>query len=493
MPHPAPIADDRHARRTLALAGLAVFVTFLDTTVLFVAFPDISRTFSSATPAALSWVLNAYTITFAALLVPAGKLADRVGHKRVFLIGSALFTLASAACALAPTVGVLVAFRVVQAVGAAALIPSSLALVLRAFPRAKIPSAVAVWGAMGALAGAVGPTIGASLIEVADWRWVFLINVPAGLVTVAAGRRSLRESTDPGTRLPALAGVVAIAGSAALASLAVVQSDSWGWLDPRTVAALAGGALLFVAFVAHQRRTAAPALDLSLFSIRNYAWANAATFAFGVAFTSMFFGSYLLLTELWGWSVLEAGLGISPGPLLVGLLAPRLGRLAGRVGQRPLLVAGGLVYAAGGIARLALTGLESHYLTDYLPAQILTGVGVALCFPQLSSTTAQALPPNRLGVGGAANQAIRQFGGTLGVAVAIAFLSGAASPESLLAGFDRIALLVVAGGLATSLLALPLRTRPAKTPAAEVLVPGPGDGWVAPVSAPAPAPAPTVP
>jgi EmrB/QacA subfamily drug resistance transporter len=493
MPHPAPPADDRHARRTLALSGLAVFVTFLDTTVLFVAFPDISLTFSSATPAALSWVLNAYTITFAALLVPAGKLADRVGHKRVFLIGSALFTLASAACALAPTVGVLVAFRVVQAVGAAALIPSSLALVLRAFPPARIPSAVAVWGAMGALAGAVGPTIGASLIEVADWRWVFLINVPTGLLTVGAGRPTLRESTDPGTRLPALAGVVAIAGSAALASLAVVQSDSWGWLDPRTVAALAGGALLFVAFVAHQRRTPAPALDLSLFSIRNYAWANAATFAFGVAFTSMFFGSYLLLTELWGWSVLEAGLGISPGPLLVGLLAPRLGRLAGRVGQRPLLVAGGLVYAAGGLARLALTGLESHYLTDYLPAQILTGVGVALCFPQLSSTTAQALPPNRLGVGGAANQAIRQFGGTLGVAVAIAFLSGAASPGSLLDGFDRIALLVVAGGLATSLLALPLRTRPARTPAAEVPVPGPGDGSVAPVSAPVPAPAPTVP
>ena len=148
-PPPTGRRSDRHASRTLAIAGLGVLVTFLDTTVLFVAFPDISRTFSSASPASLSWVLNAYTIVFAALLVPAGKLADRIGHKRTFLTGAALFTLASAACALAPTVEVLIGFRVVQAVGAAALIPSSLALVLRAFPAERVPVAVAIWGAMG--------------------------------------------------------------------------------------------------------------------------------------------------------------------------------------------------------------------------------------------------------------------------------------------------------------------------------------------------------
>src|SRR5689334_7465059 len=156
---------DRQARNTLAISGLAVLVTFLDTTVLFVAFPDISRTFASAGPAQLSWVLNAYTIAFAALLVPAGKVADRIGHKRVFLFGSALFTTASLACAVAPTVDVLIAFRVVQAVGAAALIPSSLALVMRAYARDRLPVAVAIWGAMGAAAGAVGPTLGAVLIE----------------------------------------------------------------------------------------------------------------------------------------------------------------------------------------------------------------------------------------------------------------------------------------------------------------------------------------
>ena len=454
---------ERHAKRTLAIAGLAVLVTFLDTTVLFVAFPDISQTFASAGPASLSWVLNAYTIAFAALLVPAGKLADRVGHKRVFLIGSAVFTIASAACALAPTVEVLIAFRVAQAVGAAALIPASLALVLRAFPAERVPVAVAIWGAMGAVAGAVGPTIGATLVEAASWRWVFLINVPAGLLTVIAGRRMLRESSDPGTRVPALAGVVLIAGAASLASLAVVHSDTWGWLDGRTVAAGGAGLVLLVGFVLYQRRTSAPALDLSLFSDRNFTWANAATFAFGIAFTAMFFGSFLLLTELWGYSVLRAGLGVSPGPLLVGLLAPRFGRLAGRIGQRPLLMAGGLFFAAGGLWRWTQVGLEPAYLRDYLPGQLLTGLGVALVFPQLSSAIAQSLPANRLGVGGAVNQAIRQFGGTLGVALTIAFLASATSPVAALSAFDRVAALVTAGGIATTVLSAPLRTRRATT------------------------------
>ena len=453
------LAEQRHARRTLALAGLAVLVIFLDTTVLFVAFPAISASFPSAGPATLSWVLNAYTIAFAALLVPAGKIADRLGHKRIFLLGSATFTLASMACALAPTVEVLVAFRVVQAIGAAALIPASMALVLRAFPPAKVPVALAIWGAMGAAAGAVGPTLGAFLVDVATWRWVFLINVPAGILTGIAGRRVLRESSDPSSRIPALPGVVLIAAAASLVSLAVVQGDEWGWTSGRTAGTLAAGAVLLVAFVAHQRRTAAPALDLSLFAIRNFSWANAATFAFGIAFTAMFFGSYLFLTQVWGWSVIRAGLGISPGPLLVALLAPLMGRLAGRIGQRPLLVAGGLAFAAGGASRLLLLDGASHYAGAYLPGVLLTGLGVALCLPQLSSVTAQALPPNRLGVGGAVNQAVRQLGGTIGVALTIALIGRPAGLTEAMAGFDDVWVVLVAGGLLTSALVLPLRTR----------------------------------
>ena len=202
---------------------------------------------------------------------------------------------------------------------------------------------------------------------------------------------------------------------------------------------------------------------------------NAATFSFGIAFTAMFFGSYLLLTELWGYSTLRAGLGISPGPALVGILAPRFGRLAGRIGQRPLLVTGGLLFAASGVWRYVAITETPRYLADYLPGMLLSGLGVALCFPQMASTTAQSLPPNRLGVGGGVNQAIRQLGGTLGVALTIAFLTTGGASLPGLAAFDRVAILIVAGGLLTTLLCLPLRTRPvtstAGRPEAELCTP----------------------
>jgi len=469
-------AEERHARRTLVLAGLSVLAIFLDTTVLFVAFPDIVASFPDTSPASLSWVLNAYTIAFAALLIPAGKLADRIGHRRAFLAGSMLFTASSLLCAVAPNAGLLVAARIVQALGAAVLTPASLALVLRAFPPQRIPFAVAIWGAQGALAGAVGPTLGSALVQWGGWRWVFLLNLPIGILTVALGRRVLRESADPTSQIPAAAGVALLVGAAATASLGVVQSDSWGLTDARTIGALGVAALLTAAFVAHQRRTSAPTLDPELFTSRDFRWANAATFTFGTAFTAMFFGSYLFLTDVWGYSVVSAGLGISPGPLLVGILAPFLGRLAGRIGQRPLLILGGISYAAGGVWRLTLLTETPDYVTDYLPSMLLTGVGVALCFPQLSSAAAQAITGARLGVGGAVNQAARQLGGTIGVALAIALIGVPTGLADALARFDRIWVLIVVGGLATSLLCSRLQTRSAKTAAAEALAVTPAPG-----------------
>ena len=456
-------------RRTALLAcvmlAAAVLITFLDTTVLFVAFPDITASFSGASASSLSWVLNGYTIAFAALLVPAGKLADRLGHKRVFLWGIALFTLGSAACAAAPTVAVLNGFRVIQAVGAAAVIPASLALVMRAFPRDRLPVAVAIWGAMGAAAGAVGPTLGAVIVDSVGWRWVFLINVPIGIGIVAAGLRVLQESSDPDAKIPALVGAVLIALAAALASYAVVQTSDWGWADPRTLTVLTVAAVLLIGFVAHQQRTDAPVLDLELLSIPNYRWANVATFAFGIAFTAMFLGSLLFLEEAWGFSTLRAGLGVTPGPLLVAVLAPRFGKLAGRVGQRPLLVAGGLVYAAAGIWRVLVLGDSPAYWRDFFPSMVLTGVAVALVLPQLASTVAQALPPERGGVGGGANQAIRQFGGTLGVAFTLALVTGQAADADLLDRFDRVWMVLVVGGILTSAAALGIGRRRVEVPA----------------------------
>jgi EmrB/QacA subfamily drug resistance transporter len=468
---------DPTARRTLAIASLATLATFLDTTILYVAFPDISATFSGTDAAELSWVLNAYTIVFAALLIPAGKVADRVGHRKVFLGGSALFTAASVACGLAPTAETLIAFRVVQAVGAAALIPSSLALVMHAFPRDQIPKAVAIWGAAGAVAGALGPTLGAAIVEGMGWRWAFYLNLPIGVFTVVAGARTVRESSDPNTRVPSAIGVVLVAFTAGVLSYGVVESDRFGWTGGRTLAVLGAGVLLAVAFVAHQRRSPAQVLDLELFRLPNFRWGNLAMLSFGVAFSAMFFGSILFLTQVWGWSILAAGFGVAPGPALVALVAPRAGVLAGRIGQRPILITGGLLYAAGGLYRVLMLGPDVDYAVDYLPSMLLTGLGVAFCFPQLSSVVAQALPPNRIGIGGAALQAGRQLAGTFGVAITIAFLGAPTDTADLLAGFDRIWWLIVAGGLVTSLLVLPMRTRvvPAAPPTAEPILLAHGD------------------
>jgi EmrB/QacA subfamily drug resistance transporter len=444
-----------HSRRTLTIASLAVLATFLDTTILYVAFPDITETFSGTSASELSWVLNAYTIVFAALLIPAGKLADRVGHRKVFLAGSIVFTVASMACGLAPTAELLIAFRIVQAVGAAALIPSSLALVMHAFAHDQLPRAVAIWGAAGAVAGALGPTLGAAIVEGLGWRWAFFINLPVGIYTVIAGRRDLHESSDPATQVPSAIGVLLIVGAAGLLSYALVGTESVGWLSGRTFGVLVAGLVTLAAFVAHQQRTKAPALDLDLFRIANFRWSIVAMLVFGTAFAALFFGSILFLTDVWGWSVLQAGFGVAPGPIVVGLVAPRAGRLAGRIGQRPLLIIGGVLFAGSGLFRLAMLGPDSDYLADYFPSMILSGFGVAFVFPQLSSVVAQALPPGRAGVGGAVAQAVRQFGGTFGVALTIAFLGTAGTG---IAVYDRIWWLVVTGGLATSLLVLPTRT-----------------------------------
>ena len=444
-----------HSRRTLTIASLAVLATFLDTTILYVAFPDITKTFANTSASELSWVLNAYTIVFAAMLIPAGKLADRVGHRKVFLAGSAVFTAASMACGLAPTAELLIVFRIVQAVGAAALIPSALALVMHAFAHDQLPRAVAIWGAAGAVAGALGPTLGAAIVEGLGWRWAFFINLPVGIYTVIAGRRNLHESSDPQTQVPSPVGIILIAGAAGLLSYSLVGTDDYGWLSARTLGVLGAGLVVLALFVAHQHHTEAPALDLDLFRIANFKWANLAMLVFGTAFAALFFGSILFLTDVWKWSVLQAGFGVAPGPVAVGLVAPRIGKLAGRIGQRPILITGGVLFAGSGLFRLVMLGPHVNYLRDFFPSMVLSGLGVAFVFPQLSSVVAQALPPGRAGVGGAAAQAVRQFGGTFGVALTIAFLGASGA---VIDGFDPVWWIVVVGGLATSAFVLPMRT-----------------------------------
>jgi hypothetical protein len=260
-------------------------------------------------------------------------------------------------------------------------------------------------------------------------------------------------------------GVALIILAAGLLSYGVVDADTDGWMSTRTIGTLALGAVALGVFVLHQQRTRAPVLDLDLFRIGNFRWGNISMFAFGIAFSAMFFGSILFLTNVWGWSILEAGFGIAPGPLFVAILAPRMGKLAGVIGQRPILLIGGLVYAAGGLWRVIFLGPDVDYWSHYFPSMVLTGIGVACCIPQLSSVVAQALPANRIGVGGAALQAVRQFGGTFGVALTIALLAAQTGIDGSLAAFEHIWWIVVAGGVVVTVLALPLRTGQRTAPA----------------------------
>jgi EmrB/QacA subfamily drug resistance transporter len=438
----------------LATSAMATFLVFLDTTALYVAYPDLRADFAQAGPSQLSWVLNSYTIAVAALLIPAGRLADRVGRKRTFLTAAAVFCAGSALCGLAPGVPWLIGARVVQAVGAAGLIPSSLALVLAAYPRERIPVAVAVWGAFAAVAGAVGPTVGAAMVETWGWRSVFVLNVPVVAAVLTIGPRILTESAEAvASHLPDAASVLLLAGGLGLVSFAVVQTDEWGWTGTGVLVAGIAGLVAVGLFVLRSGRVAHPLFPLDLFRIDAVRWGNVGLLAFSTGFAVAFFGNVQFLTGVWGWSVLKAGFAIAPGPLLVAVVAPFAGRLAARHGQRALLVPGGLVLGSGALLLMLRADLSPDYVGTFLPANLLTGLGVALCLPQLSSVAVQQLPPDQSATGSGISQSVRQVGQTFGVALFVAVL-GTPGPAEVLDRFEQVWILVIAGGIAVSLAAL---------------------------------------
>jgi EmrB/QacA subfamily drug resistance transporter len=446
------------AWRTLGWTSLAVFMALLDATILFVAFPSIRASFPDVSAADLSWILNAYTIVYAALLVPAGRLADRVGRRRVFLIGVAVFTLGSLACAVAPTPALIVAGRVFQAVGGAMLTPSSLALVLAGFPRSKRSLAVSLWAAVGALAAAIGPSVGSAIIQFGGWRWAFLLNLPIGVAAVASGSRVLIESRDPNAdeRSDAI-GVLLLISSIGLLALGLVRGRDCGAFP--TLATLGASLALLVWFLRRSRKIPFPAVDLSLFESKSFRYANLATLVFGATFSAMFLGSVLFLTNVWGYSTFQAGLGMTPGPLMVVAMAPVAGRLAGRYGHRWLLVPGGIVFAFAFVMRYLVTSPTPRYLAEWLPPMILSGIGVGLVLPVLAAASTYSLPPNRFAVGSGVNQAIRQIGSVLGVVAIIALVGTARGPGALPA-FSTVFLLLGLGGLTTTAISAAIDTRP---------------------------------
>jgi EmrB/QacA subfamily drug resistance transporter len=444
--------DSGH-RRAVTIACAGAFLAFLDATIVNIAFPDISRSFAGSGRDALSWVLDGYFVVIAALLVPAGGLADRFGHKRVFLLGVGGFTAAS--------------FRVVQGVGAAMIAPTSLALVLDAFPPERRAAGVGIWGAAAAAAAAIGPTLGGALVELYDWRLVFLVNLPLGAAVVLAGRRALRERPRLEGRLPDLPGALMLAASLALVTLAIVEGNDWGWAAPATLACFAASAVLLGGVVWRSTRHPRPIVEPALFAHRSFRLGNLGTLLFAAAFFSLILGNVLFLTGVWGYTVLQAGAATLPGPAMSTLVSGPAGRLADRFGHRAVIVPGTLFFAAG-VMVLRSAGAQPDWLGLWLPGAVLTGIGIGFAFPTLGSAAVRDVPDGRFATASAVNAAFRQVGAVLGTAILVAIVGEPATLADALRVSDGAYLFsviaaLVAGGAMLGLRPLVQRATPEST------------------------------
>jgi EmrB/QacA subfamily drug resistance transporter len=464
---PSMRADSAEARRwlTFVITSLGAFMGSLDLSIVNVAFPAMERAFPADGRAAIAWVITGYAIAFGALLVTAGRTADRLGRRRLFFTGLGVFALGSALCGVAPDAALLVAGRLVEGAGAAAMLPSSLGLLLEAFPPARRAQAVTLWGGIGALAVATGPTLGAIIVSTVGWRWVFYANLPLALAAWLVGRRVLAESmARRAAARPDFVGSVLVSVPLAALVLAISVGPQWGWTSAPILALWAiaiGAGIVLVYRSSHHPE---PALDLALFEERRFSVANAATVLCAMALFAMLLGNILFLTSVWRYSIVSAGLAVTPGPLVVAAVSGPAGRLAGRVGFRPVLVTGALVFAAGLAGYALRVGLEPAFLSVWLPAALLTGLGVGLTFPVLSAAAVAGLPSDRFAVGSAVNQTARQVGGALGVAMLVAILGQTSSRAQALAAFGHMWLDAAAVVLLASLICLLLR--PSRAPVA---------------------------
>jgi EmrB/QacA subfamily drug resistance transporter len=461
----------RAAWNVFALAATGAFITTLDLSIVNVAFAEIAKTYAGASRADIAWVVTAYNIMFASLLVAGGKTADRIGRKRVFLWGSALFGVGSIMCAVSPTLQFLVAGRVVQGIGGAFLTPASLGLLLGAFPPERRTQVVSLSGAVGALGVASGPTLGALLISVAGWRAAFWLNIPIVLTVVAIGIRVLRESErESNLQRPDYMGAVMITAALAAIALAISQSQTWGWSDGRIIVSLVVFSAVVPLFIRRQQRHPEPIVDLSLFRERHFTIANLATLLFMIAFSSMLLNNVLFLRTVWKYSVLQAGMASCLAPITVAFVSTRAGVLARRFGFRPLLIGGPVLFATAALCDLVLLS-STRTIVRWLVFGFLQGCGIGFTLPILSSSAVSTLAANRFAVGGAINSTARQVGSVLGVALLVAVQGRA---KGTLAVFDHGWMMVIVAGLASTALSTmqPRRSHVAATPRPAGLRPG---------------------
>ncbi|MFI9534482.1 MFS transporter [Nocardia fusca] len=456
--HTPPVAAEarRPLAAVLAAVGIPMFMVTLDNLVVTNALPVI-RAELNASLGDLQWFVNAYTLSFAALLLTASALGDRLGRRRVFLAGIAVFTAASAACALATDPAMLVAARVVQGFGGAAVMPLSLTLLSDAVPERLRSAAIGIWGGIAGLGVAVGPLLGGAVVDGLSWQWIFWVNVPLGVLVLPLVVWALRESRGGGGRLDPAGLVLASAGVPAVV-WGIVHGADDGWDSAGVLTALIGGAVLLGALIAWEHRAAAPMLAPRLFRIRAFGVANMVAFAFSIGV----FGSIFLLAQFFqvvqGYSPFESGIRTMPWTMAPMVVAPLAGLVIDRVGARVLLVTGQALLAVALAWMAAITSVDLGYGTFVAPL-LLAGVGMGLTFAPLATVVMGAVPEADRSVASGTNNTLREVGVAMGIAVlASVFASYGAytDPQSYVDGLVPAAWvgagIVAAGALAAALL-----------------------------------------
>jgi EmrB/QacA subfamily drug resistance transporter len=459
-------------RWVLLATVLGSAIASVDATVVGIALPAIGRDFHSSL-ATLQWVVTAYTLTLAGLLLFAGALGDKYGRKRVFVLGVVWFAVASLLCGIAPDAPFLIAARAVQGIGAALLTPGSLAIIEASFRPEDRSKAIGAWSGFSGVGSAIGPFLGGWLIQAVSWRLIFVINLPLAIVVVAVSVRHVPESRDPQAtgRVDIVGGALATLGLIGL-TYGLIEGPTAGWASPEPLSALIAGVVLLAAFVAWEHRSAAPMLPLNLFRSAQFSAANVVTFVVYGALGGALFLLPIQLEQVSGYTALEAGVSLLPVTVIMLALSARSGALAARIGPRLQMTVGPVVIAAG-LALFTRIGHSGNYLTEVLPAVVVFGFGLAINVAPLTATVLAAVPAEHAGMASAVNNDVARAASLIAVAVlpAAAGLTGAAylHPAHFSAGFHTASLIsagmcVAGGAVAAVFIRNPRRAAPAAPP-----------------------------
>ncbi|MDM4722817.1 DHA2 family efflux MFS transporter permease subunit [Micromonospora sp. WMMA1363] len=420
----------RSAAILVTVSG-ATFLAMLDSTVTNLAIPALQQEFDGSSVADLSWVITAYVVLFAALLPSAGRLADVLGRRTIFLGGVALFTAMSLACALAPTLPFLVGARALQGVGAAAMIPSALAILLLDGPPARRASAIGLWSAASAVAAAVGPALGGVLVDWLGWPSVFYINLPVGVAMLIVAARVLPRVPTHGRGLPDALGTLLLAAGIGAVTVGVTQGSEWGWWNGRTLGCLAGGVAAVAVAVWRSTRRPVPALETGLWRNRTFLATNLVSLIYGMAQFPWLLGTVLFMVALWRYDEMRAGFAMTPGALAASAAALLVGRAAARLrSPRQAALLGFVAFLVSGVWMVAGLTDRPSFLTLILPASLIAGFGMGAITYGTTLAAAMSAPPTQFAGASGMNTMSRQFGGALGVA-ALAVIVGGTTGEGL--------------------------------------------------------------